>query len=188
LWVVVGLGNPGRRYAGTRHNVGFMLVRRLARRWDVKLRKRKYGAKVVEVKRNKEKLVLAQPQTYMNFSGLAVKELLDGYRIPAQNLVVVYDDLDIPVGQIRVRKEGRPGSHRGMRSIVAEIGTSAFPRLRVGIGPLAEGDDAAEYVLSPFSRQELPVLEVSLARAEDALEMVIDGRIDGAMNAFNQKE
>lgn len=187
MWVVVGLGNPGRRYAGTRHNVGFMLVRRLARRWDVKFRKRKYGAKVAEVNRNKERLVLVQPQTYMNFSGLAVKEIVDGYRIPAQNLVVVYDDLDIPVGQIRVRKEGRPGTHKGMRSIVGEIGTSAFPRLRVGIGPLAEGDDAAEYVLSPFSREELPVLEVALARAEDALEMVIDGRIDGAMNAFNQK-
>jgi PTH1 family peptidyl-tRNA hydrolase len=187
LWIVVGLGNPGRRYTGTRHNVGFMLVRRLARRWEVKFRKRKYGAKVAEVKRNKERLVLVQPQTYMNFSGLAVKEIVDGYRISAQNLVVVYDDLDVPVGQIRVRKEGRPGSHKGMRSIVGEIGTSAFPRLRVGIGPLPEGDDAAEFVLSTFSREELPVLDVALARAEDALEMVIDGRIDGAMNAFNQK-
>ncbi len=187
MWVVVGLGNPGRRYAGTRHNVGFMLVRRLARRWDVKFRKRKYGAKVAEVKRDKEQLVLAQPQTYMNFSGLAVKEIVDGYRIPAQNLIIVYDDLDIPVGKIRVRKEGRPGSHKGMRSIVAEIGTSAFPRLRIGIGPLAEGDDAAEYVLSPFSREELLVLEAALARAEDALEMVLDGRIEATMNAFNQK-
>lgn len=187
MWVVVGLGNPGRRYAGTRHNVGFLLVRRLARRWGVKFRKRKHGAKVAEAMRNNERLVLAQPQTYMNLSGKAVKQMVDGYRIPPQNLVVVYDDLDIPVGQIRVRKEGRPGSHKGMCSIVAEIGTAAFPRLRVGIGPHAEGDDAAEFVLSPFSREERPVLEDALVRAEDALEMVIDGRIDAAMNAFNQK-
>ncbi len=188
MWVVIGLGNPGRRYTGTRHNVGFVIVRRLARRWGVKFRKRKYGAKVAEVIRNDERLVLAQPQTYMNLSGMAVRQIVDGYQIPAQNLVIVYDDLDIPVGQIRIRKEGRPGSHKGMRSIVAEIGTFTFPRLRVGIGPLGQGDEATDFVLSPFSRKELPVLEDALVRAEEALEMVIDGRIDAAMNAFNQRE
>jgi PTH1 family peptidyl-tRNA hydrolase len=185
LWVVVGLGNPGRRYTGTRHNVGFLLVRRLARRWGVKFRKRKYGAKVAETMRNNERLVLALPQTYMNLSGAAVKQIVAGYRIAPQHLVVVYDDLDIPIGQIRVRKEGRPGSHKGMSSIVAEIGTSAFPRLRVGIGPHPEADDVSEFVLSPFSREELSLLEDALGRAEDALEMVIDGRIDAAMNTFN---
>jgi PTH1 family peptidyl-tRNA hydrolase len=187
LWVVVGLGNPGRRYAGTRHNAGFLLVRRLARRWGARFRKRKFGARIAETMRNEERLVLAQPQTYMNLSGRAVKQIVDGYRITPRELVVVYDDLDIPVGQIRVRKEGRPGTHNGMRSVVSEIGTSEFPRLRVGIGPHVEGNDATEFVLAPFTREELPALEDALALAEEAVEMVVDGRIDAAMNVFNQK-
>jgi PTH1 family peptidyl-tRNA hydrolase len=145
------------------------------------------GREVPEAMRNKERLVLAQPETYMNLSGTAVKQIVDGYRITPRDLVVVYDDLDIPIGQIRMRKEGRPGSHNGMRSIVSEIGTSAFPRLRVGIGPHPEGNDAAEFVLSPFTREELRVLEDALAMAEEAVEMVVDGRIDAAMNVFNQK-
>lgn len=187
MWVVVGLGNPGRRYARTRHNVGFVFVQRVARHWGVKFRKRKFGAKVAELARNEERLVLAKPQTYMNKSGLAVKQIVVGYQLSPQDLIVVYDDLDIPIGQIRVRKEGRPGSHKGMSSIVAEIGTSKFPRLRVGIGPHSGGSDASEFVLSPFSREEDPILEEALVRAEQALEMVIDGRIDAAMNSFNQK-
>lgn len=187
MWVVVGLGNPGRRYSGTRHNVGFILVRRLARRWGGKFRKRKFGAKIAEMERNDERLVLAQPQTYMNSSGLAVKQIIEGYRISPQSLIVVYDDLDIPLGQIRVRKEGRAGSHKGLGSVVAVLGTSAFPRLRVGIGPRPEGEEATEFVLSPFSPEEAPVLEDALKLAEEALEMILDGRIDAAMNAFNQK-
>lgn len=187
MWIVVGLGNPGRRYSGTRHNVGFILVRRLARRWGGKFRKRKYGAKVAEMERHDERLILAQPQTYMNRSGMAVKQIIDGYRISPQSLIVVYDDLDIPIGQIRIRKEGRAGGHKGLGSIVAEIGTSVFPRLRVGIGPQPEGEDATDFVLSPFSAEERPVLEETLGRAEEAVEMVVDGRIDAAMNAFNQK-
>jgi PTH1 family peptidyl-tRNA hydrolase len=187
LWVVVGLGNPGLRYTGTRHNVGFVVVRRLARRWGLRFRKHKYGARIAEAVRNEDRLVLAQPQTYMNLSGTAVKQILDGYRITPRDLVVVYDDLDIPVGQIRVRKEGRAGSHNGMRSIVSEIGTPVFPRLRVGIGPYPWDDDAAEFVLSPFTREELPVVEEALAMAEEAVEMVVDGRIDAAMNKFNKK-
>ena len=187
MWAVVGLGNPGRRYTGTRHNVGFLLVRRLARRWGVTFRKRKYGARVAELVRDEQGLVLAQPQTYMNRSGRAVKQILEGFRLSPQDLVVVYDDLDIALGQIRVRQDGRPGSHKGMSSIVAEIGTSAFPRIRIGIGPHPEGVDAAEFVLSPFSREEIPDLEEALDRAEQAMELVIDGRIEAAMNAYNQK-
>lgn len=187
MWVVVGLGNPGRRYAGTRHNVGFSVIQRLARRWGVKLRRRKYAAKVVEVMRNEERLVLAQPQTYMNMSGVAVRQIADGYRVPPPNIVVVSDDLDIPLGQIRVRKGGSAGTHKGLRSVVAEMGTPSIPRLRIGIGPLAEGADAVEFVLSPFSREELPVVEEALAKAEEALDMILDGRIEAAMNTFNQR-
>lgn len=149
MWAVIGLGNPGRRYAETRHNVGYSFVRKLARRLDVRLKKRKYGSKIAEVRRDEETLVLAQPQTYMNQSGLAVGEILGGYGIGPENIVVVYDDLDIPLGQIRVRKEGSAGTHKGLRSIIDEVGTRAFPRIRVGIGPLVEPGDATQFVLSP---------------------------------------
>jgi PTH1 family peptidyl-tRNA hydrolase len=187
LWVVVGLGNPGRRYAGTRHNVGFSVIQRLAGCWGVKLRRRKFAAKLAEVVRNEERLVLAQPQTYMNLSGVAVKQIADWYRVPPRNVLIVSDDLDIPLGQIRVRKGGSAGTHNGLRSVVAEMGTPSIPRLRVGIGPLAGRGDATDFVLAPFSREELPVVEEALAKAEEALEMILDGRIETAMSRFNQK-
>jgi PTH1 family peptidyl-tRNA hydrolase len=187
LWIVVGLGNPGRRYAGTRHNVGFAVVERLAKRWGVKLRGRKYEAKVADVVRNEGRLILAEPQTYMNMSGVAVRHLADGYRVPASNFVIVADDLDIALGQIRIRKSGSGGTHNGLRSVVAEMGTPAIPRLRVGIGPLPEPGDAVGFVLSPFSRRERPALQEGLVRAEEALEMILGGRIDAAMNVFNQR-
>ncbi len=187
MWIVVGLGNPGRRYAGTRHNVGFTVVERLAKRWGTKFRRKKYAAKVADMVRNEERLALAQPQTYMNMSGVAVRQLADGYRVPASNVVIVTDDLDIALGQVRVRKSGSGGTHNGLRSVVSEMGTPSIPRLRVGIGPLPERGDAEEFVLSPFSRREIPALEEGLAKAEEALEMILDGRIEAAMNAFNQR-
>ena len=187
MWIVVGLGNPGRRYAGTRHNVGFTVVERLAERLGAKLRRRKYSAKVAEVVRNEERLVLAEPQTYMNLSGTAVRQLADGLRAAASNIVVVADDLDIALGQIRVRKSGSGGTHNGLRSVVAVMGTPAIPRLRVGIGPFPERGDAVEFVLSRFSKREIPALEEGLAKAAEALDMILDGRIDAAMNAFNQR-
>jgi PTH1 family peptidyl-tRNA hydrolase len=188
LWAVIGLGNPGRRYAGTRHNVGFTFIKRLARHWEVKLRKRKFAAKIADVKRDEEKLVLAQPQTYMNQSGSAVRQILEGYGISPENIVVVYDDLDIPLGQIRVRQEGSAGTHQGIRSIIQEIGTQSFPRIRIGIGPVVGREEATRFVLSPFAKEEIPLLEKSWPKAEEALEMILAGCIDGAMNEFNQRE
>ncbi len=187
MWIVVGLGNPGREYAGTRHNAGFLFVKRLARRWSVEVKKKKYSARVAEVRRDGETVVLALPQTYMNQSGLAVRELLAAYRTPPASALVVYDDLDIALGQIRVRQDGSPGSHKGLRSIVAETGTTVFPRIRVGIGPLDDRADAVRYVLSPFGPDERVLLDGALARAEEALELILGGRIDQAMSAFNRK-
>ncbi|OGD18294.1 MAG: aminoacyl-tRNA hydrolase [Candidatus Aminicenantes bacterium RBG_16_63_16] len=188
MWIVVGLGNPGREYAGTRHNAGFLFIKRLARRWDVEVKKKKYSARVAEFRRDGQRLVLALPQTYMNLSGVAVRELLAGYQAPPESAVVIYDDLDIALGEIRVRRAGSPGSHKGLGSVVAEIGTTAFPRIRLGIGPLAERADAVRFVLSPFSRDDRARLDDALARAEEALEIIVDGRIDQAMNRFNRKD
>ena len=187
MWIVVGLGNPGRRYAATRHNVGFLFVRRLARRYEMKWRKKKYKARIAEGEWRGEKLALALPQTYMNESGIAVRRMAEAYAVAPENILVVYDDLDIPLGQIRVRKEGSGGTHKGMRSIIGEVGTESFPRIRVGIGPLAESREPVNFVLSPFAGEEMPDLEKALTKAGEAAEMILAGRIDEAKNAFNRK-
>ena len=187
MWAVVGLGNPGRRYSGTRHNVGFTFVRRVAKSWETKLRKRRFSSKIAEVEKENERIMLVLPQTYMNNSGVAVKQIMEGRNIQPEQLLVVYDDLDIPLGEIRVRKRGSSGTHKGMRSIVQEIETTQFPRMRIGIGPLPAGEDAVEYVLSCFDETEGVLLEESLKSAREALEMILDGRVEAAMNMYNQR-
>lgn len=185
MWAVVGLGNPSKRYAETRHNVGFIFIKRLAREWHVRVKKNRFFSKTAEVKKDQEKVMLAMPQTYMNNSGQAVKALLRGAAIEPGRLLVVYDDVDIPLGEIRVRKEGGPGTHKGMTSIIEEIGTAKFPRIRVGIGPYAAGRDIVDFVLSPFRKSEKELLGESLTKAGEALEMILAGQIDKAMNEFN---
>jgi PTH1 family peptidyl-tRNA hydrolase len=187
LWAVVGLGNPGRQYSGTRHNVGLTLVKRIAKAWKVKLRKKIFFSKAAEVERNKAKVLLAIPLTYMNKSGQAVKQILEGRRIKSENLIVVYDDLDIPLGEIRVKKRGGPGNHKGMISIVQEIASEEFPRIRIGIGPLSTGENAVHYVLSRFDRLEAPLLKESLKKAQEAVELVLAGETEKAMNIYNQR-
>jgi PTH1 family peptidyl-tRNA hydrolase len=187
LWLVVGLGNPGEEYAATRHNAGFMLVERLARVWGVPLRGRLFKARTGVARRGDEDVLFVLPKTFMNRSGLAVRAAMAGKDIPAERLIVIYDDLDIPLGEIRVRKKGRPGTHKGMISVVGETRTDEFARIRVGIGPLPAGRDAADFVLEPFGRSERPSLEQSLEEAGHALEMILDGAIDRAMTRFNRR-
>ena len=187
MWLVVGLGNPGDEYEGTRHNAGFMLVERLAEAWGVELRGRLFKARTALARRGGEEALLVAPKTFMNRSGVAVREAMAGKDVPAERLIVVYDDLDIALGEIRVRKTGRPGTHKGMISIAGEIRTDDFARIRIGIGPCPAGRDAADYVLEPFRRDERPLLDQSLGQAAEALEMVLDGRIDRAMTRFNRR-
>lgn len=188
MWAVVGLGNPGKQYSGTRHNVGFTLVKRVAKEWKIKLRKRAFHSKVVQVEREGEKVLLALPMTYMNNSGLAVKRVLEGRGIKPEHLIVVYDDIDIPLGEIRIRKRGGPGTHKGMNSIVQEIGTTEFPRIRIGIGPLSPDEDATGHVLSSFIEEEKPLLDKGLRKAQEALEIVLSGEVEKAMNTYNLRE
>jgi len=184
---VVGLGNPGRRYAATRHNVGFTLIERIAERWNVRLKKRKYKSKAVQVERGQDTILLVKPWTYMNQSGLAVKDLVRRTGLMLKQLLVVYDDLDIPLGEIRIRREGGPGTHNGMISIIQEIGSTQFPRIRIGIGPLPSGIEATDFVLSGFVEDQRPALDESLARAEEAVILILDRDIEEAMNRFNRK-
>lgn len=187
MWAVVGLGNPGRRYSGTRHNAGFLFVRSMAKTWKIRLKKRRFSSKIGEVERKSEKIMLALPQNYMNNSGVAVKQILAGRNIRPEKLIVVYDDLDIPLGEIRIRKAGSAGTHKGMGSVVREIETTEFSRMRLGIGPLPPGEDAVDYVLSAFEKREIPLLVEGLKKAQEALELILTGSVEEAMNTYNQR-
>lgn len=187
MWAVVGLGNPGKSYKNTRHNVGFALIERMAEKWGVRLKKRKHLFKATQVERGQKLVLLVKPWTYMNQSGLAVKELVRRTGMKLDQLVVVYDDLDISLGEIRIRREGGPGSHKGMISIIQEIEDVRFPRIRIGIGPLPPNDEATDYVLSGFENRDKPALRRGLGKAEDALMLILDGKIAEAMNHFNRK-
>jgi len=187
LWAVVGLGNPGKRYSRTRHNAGFLFLKRVAKEWQVRLKKRMYSSKTNIVENKHGKILLAVPQTYMNNSGLAVMQILEGRKVMPGQLVIVYDDLDIPLGEIRVRKEGGAGTHKGMNSIIHEINTTQFPRIRIGIGPLTPNVNATDFVLSSFDGGEMVKLEEGMMKAKDALDLILSGKIEKAMNLFNIK-
>jgi PTH1 family peptidyl-tRNA hydrolase len=185
LWAVVGLGNPGKRYVSTRHNVGFRFVKSVAKEWEIELRKRRCLSKTAMTERGGEQIFLALPQTYMNRSGEAVKRIVDSRGVGLDHLLVVYDDLDIALGEIRIRKSGGPGTHKGMSSIVNELQTVLFPRIRIGIGPLAKGMSATEFVLSPFEEEERYLLEEGMVKARSALGDILEGNIEAVMARFN---
>ncbi len=181
----MGLGNPGRAYARTRHNVGFIFVQRLTECWGTRIRRRRYRSKVVGVARPQGSVLLVMPQTYMNSSGLAVRDLVREAGIRPERLIVIYDDFDLPLGEIRIRKDGSAGSHKGMGSIIEELATSRIARIRIGIGPLPAEADPVDFVLSPFAVEERERLASPLERAMDALDMILSGDIDAAMGRFN---
>lgn len=187
MWIVVGLGNPGKQYSATRHNVGFMLIQRLADKLNVRLKKRKYSAKAAQVELEHNPVLLVKPWTYMNKSGLAVKKLLECTGRRLNRILVVYDDLDIPLGEIRIRKSGGPGTHNGMASIVQEIDSTEFPRIRIGIGPLPPGVDATDFVLADFPNEEKKVIDDCLSLTEESVMHILADGIEKAMNKFNRK-
>jgi PTH1 family peptidyl-tRNA hydrolase len=182
---VIGLGNPGKKYLGTRHNAGFSLIRKIAKDWEIKIRKRRFMSKAAIAERSQGKILLAMPQTYMNRSGMAVKQIMDTKKISPERLLVIYDDLDIPLGEIRIRKEGGAGAHKGMISVIQEIETTRFPRIRLGIGPLEPDVEATDFVLSPFEENQAQLLKEGLSKAQNALEYIINDEIEKAMNLYN---
>ncbi len=183
--LLVGLGNPGRKYKQHRHNIGFMLVDRFAQRHDLAFSSLQYRALVATGRVQDLALVLAKPQTFMNLSGHPVSQLMRFYRVPLQNLLVVYDDLDLPVGTLRFRQSGGTGGHKGMRSIVEQLSSQAFPRLRLGIGRPAGEMDPADYVLRPFRADEASLLDHIMSEAVSGLETFLTGGIEMAMSRHN---
>ena len=185
--LVVGLGNPGDGYANTRHNVGFAVANRLGKRARAEFGVKAADSRIAEGRLDGLRIAIARPQTFMNDSGKAIRKLLDRYRIEPSSMLVVYDDVDLPLGKVRLREKGGPGTHNGMRSIVGVIG-EGFPRIRVGVAPndpAAEIGDLAEYVLTPFAADERAEADAAIARAAEAAEVALRDGLRRAMDQFN---
>ncbi len=188
MYLIVGLGNPGEKYAHTRHNVGFDVLEALSRKLGVSISRQKEDALVGECFIAGQKVILALPQTFMNLSGESVSRLARWYKIEPENLLVVYDDIDIPQGHIRIRKNGSAGTHNGMRSIVGLLGYENFPRLRVGVGQKREGYELADWVLGHYIGPEQEVADKAFREAADAIVEYIEHGIDSAMCKYNTKK
>ena len=183
--LIVGLGNPGLEYSATRHNLGFLCLDRLATKHRLRFTGKRAKSVLARGAINGHDVALAKPQTYMNLSGESVRDLLRIYKMPTTALLVVYDDVDLPTGTVRIRERGGPGTHNGMRSIVDEIGTTDFPRLRIGVGMPTNGEKLADYVLGLPAVEERAVLDEALDRGVEAIETVARRGIGTAMNQFN---
>jgi PTH1 family peptidyl-tRNA hydrolase len=186
MWLVVGLGNPGSEYERTRHNLGFMVVDELAARAAASPPKAKLGAEVREGKLGAERVLLCKPMEYMNLSGEAVGRVASFWKVPASQMVIVYDDLDLPFGQLRLAGSGGHGGHNGMRSIIATMGRDFF-RVRVGIGRPHQAEDASRRVLGGFSKTEQEELPILISEASEAVQTMIREGLIPAMNRFNKK-
>jgi PTH1 family peptidyl-tRNA hydrolase len=185
-WLIAGLGNPGSRYRNTRHNIGFMVVDRLRRRLPGGVARRRFDGEIIEVTDGPNRVVLVKPDTYMNRSGQAIAPAARWYRVPYERVLVIYDDMDLPFGQLRLRPNGSSGGHNGLESIIGQFGTQAFPRLRVGISRPMRGDPIG-FVLSRFSSDEERELPRVLDEAADAVLLWQREGIDVAMNRFNRR-
>lgn len=183
--IIVGLGNPGMRYAGTRHNAGFSAVTQLADSCDIRLNRKEGKSITGHGTVAGEKAVLAMPQTFMNLSGEAVQELLHFYKCDPADLIVLYDDVELDVGRLRIRAKGSAGGHNGMKSIISHIGTEDFARVRVGVGKKPEGFDLADHVLGRIPAEELPLMREACEKAADAVRLIITDGIGAAQNRYN---
>lgn len=186
MYVIVGLGNPGKRYENTKHNIGFIALDLLAEKYGIKINSIKHKALIGEGRIADQKVILVKPQTYMNLSGNSVREVAAYYKVALENLIVVYDDVDLPMGRLRIRERGSAGTHNGMRSIIYDLQEDGFPRVRIGIGGEIRGR-LADYVIGGFGKGERHRMEESVLRAVNALECMITDGIGKAMNDFNSK-
>lgn len=185
MYVIVGLGNPGKQYDKTRHNVGFDVIDILAKEYDISVTKIKHKALIGEGRVGTEKVLLVKPQTYMNLSGETLIDIYNYYKVDLENIVVIYDDIDLDVGKLRIRKKGSGGTHNGMRSIIKCLGSTEFPRVRVGVSKPIPGQNLADFVLSRFRKEEADDLAIGLEKACNAVDCIIRENLDLAMNKYN---
>lgn len=186
MYLVAGLGNPGTQYEMTRHNIGFEVIDYIADKYNVKVKKLKFKGLYCEIIIGGEKVILLKPQTYMNLSGESIREFAAFYKIPVEKIIVINDDIYLPSGKLRIRKSGSAGGHNGLKSIIYQLNSDKFPRIRIGVdAPLREKADLADFVLARFSKDEIPLLEDAIVRAKGAVEEIVSGNIDNAMNKYN---
>ena len=186
--LIVGLGNPGIEYQFTPHNLGFLAVDRIAEQCGVVVNNRHCHAQTARARIDNEDVVLAKPETYMNLSGMSVRELVEKYQaLPANDLVLLYDELDLPFGTLRVRPRGRSAGHNGVESVIGALGTQEFARIRMGVAPDFPVSDGAKYVLSQFRKAQYPVVDQVLDAAAEAVKVILAEGVQAAMNRFNRK-
>ncbi len=186
MYLIVGLGNPGREYVGTRHNIGFEAVDAICAKYDIKLNKEKFRAVYGEGRIGGEKVLVIKPQTYMNLSGESVREFRDWFKMDQENIIVIYDDISLPVGKLRIREKGSAGGHNGIKNIIYQLGTDVFPRIKIGVGTPEHADyDVKAYVLGRFSKEETEVLVKTVIQAAAAVEEMILHDPQSAMNLYN---
>ncbi len=186
LFLIVGLGNPGREYANTRHNVGFEVADAICSKHDINLNKEKFRAILGEGRICSERVVIAKPQTYMNLSGESVREIADWYKIDNENIIIIYDDISLPTGFLRIREKGSAGGHNGIKNIIYQLGSDVFPRIKIGVGKPENPDyDMKDYVLGKFSKEETEILVKTAIRAVSAVEEIISADAKSAMNKYN---
>ena len=185
LSIIIGLGNPGRKYAYTKHNMGFQVADKLAREYGIKIKKLKFKALYGEGTIGGCRTILVKPQTYMNASGESVRDIVEWYKIPLRNLIVTYDDADIPLGTVRIRKSGSSGTHNGMKSIIYQLNSDEFPRVRLGIGSPEYGNDLAEHVLRGFKPDDFKEVEAMIETASKAVVDIMQNGVSHAMNMYN---
>lgn len=188
MFIIVGLGNPTDEYAGTRHNVGFDVIDAIADKYNISVTERKFRAFCGKGIIAGQKVILVKPQTYMNLSGESVRSVLDFYKVDEETeLLIIYDDVSLDVGQLRIRKKGSAGGHNGIKSIIQHLGTQNFQRIKVGVGEKPKDYDLADYVLGHFTKAEKEMMQDGYKRAIEAVELILQGEIDAAMNEFNKK-
>ena len=185
MYLIVGLGNPEEEYNRTRHNMGFHTINKIANQYNLEIKKNKFHGLYENAIIENQKVIFVKPQTYMNLSGNCVKEFVEFYKIENDKIIIIYDDMDIEPGQIKIRKKGRSGGHNGMKSIIEMLGTEEFPRIRIGIGRPQYKDDKINYVIGEIKEEDVEKLEKGVDKAREAVIEILKNGIDTAMNKFN---
>ncbi len=188
MFAIVGLGNPGKDYAETRHNLGFMAINKLSKHWNIPTNKKKFESRIGEGIVKNQKIMLIKPATFMNNSGSAVMHIVNFYKLEPNELLIIYDDIDLKLGTIRIRTKGSSGGHKGLADIINKLGTDQIPRIRIGIGKPEDNIDTIDYVLSKFTPEEKKVIDKTLEHLIDAVEYILDAGYQKAMDKFNKKE
>lgn len=189
MYMIAGLGNPGKEYNNTRHNIGFAFIDALAQEYDINVMDVKLKALTGKGMIGGQKVLLVKPLTFMNLSGESIRPLADYYKVdPESELIVVSDDITLSPGGIRIRKKGSAGGHNGLKNIIGQLGTENFKRIRIGVGEKPKGYDLADYVLGHFSKEEQPLMQEGITKAKEALNLILAGNMDQAMNEYNRRE